>query len=115
VLQAAIGRYPAPGRTAYHAAATPLVLLEQSIPDLKGRLTEGTPGGHGLAGVALRLLVERKGHPPVVLATTRTDADGGFAVSVRVDASRKLRGTLVLHSDPVPGQSAGAFTIGRMG
>lgn len=114
-LQAAIGRYPAPGRTAYHAAATPIVLLEQGIPDLKGRLTEGTPGGHGLVGVRLRLLVERSGHPAVVLATTRTDADGAFAVSVRVDANRKLHGSLVLHSDPVPGQSAGAFTIGRMG
>ena len=60
-------------------------------------------------------LVERAGHPPVVLATTRTDSDGAFAVSVRVDANRKLHGTLVLHSDRVPGQSAGAFTIGRMG
>jgi ABC-type tungstate transport system permease subunit len=114
-LQAAIGRYPAPGKSAYHAAATPLVLLEQDIPDLKGRLTEGTPGGHGLAGVRLRLLVERTGHPAVVLATTRTDSDGAFAISVRVDADRKLHGTLVLHSDSVPGQSAGAFTIGRMG
>jgi tungstate transport system substrate-binding protein len=114
-LQAAIGRYPAPGKSAYHAAATPLVLLEHGIPDLKGRLTEGTPGGNGLEGVRLRLLVERAGHRPVVLATTRTDAEGGFTVSVRVDAGRNLRGTLVLHSDPVPGQSAGAFTIGRMG
>jgi ABC-type tungstate transport system permease subunit len=114
-LQAAIGRYPAPGKSAYHAAATPLVLLEQGIPDLKGRLTEGTPGGNGLVGVRLRLLVERTGHPAVVLATTRTDADGAFTVSVRVDANRKLHGTLVLHSDSVPGQSAGAFTIGRMG
>ncbi len=60
-------------------------------------------------------LVERAGHPPVVLATTRTDSDGAFAVSVRVDAGRNLHGTLVLHSDRVPGQSAGAFTIGRMG
>jgi tungstate transport system substrate-binding protein len=114
-LQAAIGRYPAPGRSAYHAAATPLVLLEQDIPDLKGRLTEGAPGGNGLAGVRLRLLVERSGQPAVVLATTRTDSDGGFAISVRVDADRKLHGTLVLHSDRVPGQQAGAFTIGRMG
>jgi tungstate transport system substrate-binding protein len=114
-FQAAIGRYPAPGRSAYHAAATPLVLLEQDIPDLKGRLTEGAPGGNGLAGVRLRLLVERSGHPAVVIATTRTDSDGGFAISVRVDADRKLHGTLVLHSDPVPGQQAGAFTIGRMG
>ena len=79
-LQAAIGRYPAPGKSAYHAAATPLVLLEQGIPDLKGRLTEGTPGGNGLPGVRLRLLVERAGHPPVVLATTRTDSNGAFAV-----------------------------------
>ena len=114
-LQAAIGRYPAPGKSAYHAAATPLVLLEHGIPDLKGRLTEGTPGGNGLQGVRLRLLVERAGHRPVVLATTRTDAQGGFTVSVRVDAGRNLHGTLVLHSDPVPGQSAGSFTIGRMG
>jgi len=114
-LQAAIGRYPAPGKSAYHAAATPLVLLEQGIPDLKGRLTEGTPGGNGLPGVRLRLLVERTGHPAVVLATTRTDSNGAFAVSVRVDANRNLHGTLVLHSDRVPGQSAGAFTIGRMG
>jgi hypothetical protein len=114
-LQAAIGRYPAPGKSAYHAAATPLVLLEQDIPDLKGRLTEGAPGGNGLVGVRLRLLVERSGRPAVVLATTRTDSDGAFAISVRVDADRKLHGTLVLHSDPVPGQQAGAFTIGRMG
>jgi ABC-type tungstate transport system permease subunit len=114
-LQAAIGRYPAPGKSAYHAAATPLVLLEQGIPDVKGRLTEGTPGGGGLAGVRLRLLVERSGHPVAVLATTRTDANGAFTVSVRIDASRKLHGLLVLHSDAVPGQSAGAFTIGRVG
>jgi ABC-type tungstate transport system permease subunit len=114
-LQAAIGRYPAAGRSAYHAAATPLVLLEQGIPDVKGRLTEGTPGGHGLAGVRLRLLVERPGHRAVVLATTRTDADGAFTVSVRIDPGRKLRGAVVLHSDPIPGQSAGAFTIGRVG
>ena len=91
------------------------MLLEQGIPDLKGRLTEGTPGGNGLAGVRLRLLVERSGHPPVVLATTRTDANGAFTVSVRIDANRKLHGSLVLHSDAVPGQSAGAFTIGRVG
>ena len=114
-LQAAIGRYPAPGKSAYHAAATPLVLLEQGIPDLKGRLTEGTPGGNGLAGVRLRLLVERSGHPPVVLATTTTDENGAFTVSVRIDAGRKLRGSLVLHSDAIPGQSAGAFTIGSVG
>jgi ABC-type tungstate transport system permease subunit len=114
-LQAAIGRYPAPGKTAYHAAATPLVLLEQGIPDLKGRLTEGTPGGNGLAGVRLRLLVERPGHASVVLATTRTDANGAFTVSVRIDANRKLHGSLVLHSDPILGQSAGDFTIGRVG
>jgi tungstate transport system substrate-binding protein len=114
-VQAAIGRYPAPGKSAYHAAATPLVLLEHGIPDLKGRLTEGAPGGKGLDGVRLRLLVERSGHRPVVLATTLTDAEGGFTVSVRVDAGRNLHGTLVLHSDPVPGQSAGSFTIGRMG
>ena len=62
-LQAAIGRYPAPGKSAYHAAATPLVLLEQGIPDLKGRLTEGTPGGNGLPGVRLRLLVRARGPP----------------------------------------------------
>ncbi|HET6171997.1 MAG TPA: hypothetical protein VFD90_05305 [Gaiellales bacterium] len=114
-LQAAIGRYPAPGKSAYHAAATPLVVLEQGIPDVKGRLTEGTPGGHGLAGVRLRLVVERSGQPSVVLATTRTDADGLFTVSVRVDPSRKLHGALVLRSDPVPGQSAGSFRIGRVG
>ena len=60
-LQAAIGRYPAPGKSAYHAAATPLVLLEQGIPDLKGRLTEGTPGGNGLPGVRLRLARRARG------------------------------------------------------
>jgi tungstate transport system substrate-binding protein len=114
-LQAAIGRYPRPGKSAYHAAATPLVLLEQGIPDVKGRLTEGTPGGNGLAGVRLRLLVERSGHRAIVLATTKTDANGAFTVSVRVDANRKLHGSLVLHSDAVPGQSAGAFPIGRVG
>lgn len=115
LLQAAIGRYPAPGKSAYHAAATPLVLLEQGIPDVKGRLTEGTPGGNGLPGVRLRLLVERSGRPAVVLATTRTDANGAFTVSVRIDASRNLHGSLVLHSDAVPGQSAGVFKIGRVG
>ena len=114
-LQAAIGRYPAPGTSAYHAAATPLVLLEQGIPDVKGRLTEGTPGGHGLAGVRLRLLVERAGRPSVVLATTQTDANGAFTVSVRIDPGRKLRGLVVLHSDPSSGQSAGRFRIGRVG
>jgi tungstate transport system substrate-binding protein len=114
-LQDAIGRYPAPGKSAYHAAATPLVLLEQGIPDVKGRLTEGTPGGHGLAGVRLRLVVQRSGRRPVVLATTQTDANGAFAVSVRIDPSRKLRGSVVLQSDPVLGQSAGSFRLGRVG
>src|SRR4029077_20464861 len=114
-LQAAIGRYPAPGKSAYHAAATPLLLLEQGVPDLKGRLTEGTPGGNGLAGVRLRLLVQRAGHPAVLLATMRTGADGEFSSSARVDAKRKLRGTLVVRSYATRGQSAGRFAVGRMG
>jgi ABC-type tungstate transport system permease subunit len=114
-IQQAIDAYPSRKAPSYHAAATPLLLLEQGVPDLKGRLTEGTPGGNGLAGVRLRLVVERSGHKPVVLAVVRTGADGAFSASARVDASRKLRGTLVVHSDPTRGQSAGTFTIGRMG
>jgi ABC-type tungstate transport system permease subunit len=114
-LQGAIDAYPTRKAPGYHAAATPLLLLEQGVPDLKGRLTEGTPGGNGLAGVRLRLLVQRAGHPAVLLATTRTGADGEFSASARVDASRKLRGTLVVRSDATRGQSAGRFTIGRMG
>ena len=86
------------------------------MPDLKGRLTEGTPGGNG----------PRRRPPapgrrsaratrPSLLATTRTGADGEFSASARVDASRKLRGTLVVRSDAARGQSAGTFTVGRMG
>jgi ABC-type tungstate transport system permease subunit len=115
VLQNAIDAYPAPRAPAYHAAATPLLLLEQGVPDLKGRLTEGTPGGNGLVGVRLRVLVQRSGHAAVLLATTRTGADGEFSASARVEANRKLHGTLVVRSDPAPGQSAGLFTVGRMG
>jgi tungstate transport system substrate-binding protein len=114
-IQQAIDAYPTRKAPVYHAAATPLLLLEQGVPDLKGRLTEGTPGGNGLVGVRLRLLVERSGHKSVVLATVLTGADGEFTASARVDASRKLRGTLVLHSDAARGQTAGNFTIGRMG
>ena len=62
------------------------------MPDLKGRLTEGTPGGNGLAGVRMRLLVERSGHKPVLLATDQTGDDGTFTASARVDASRNLHG-----------------------
>ena len=114
-LQNAIGGYPVRGKSAYHAAATPLLLLQQSVPDLKGRLTEGTPGGNGLVGVRLRLFVERPGHRPILLTTTHTGPDGEFSASARVNASRKLQGTLVLHSDAASGQTAGAFTVGRMG
>jgi tungstate transport system substrate-binding protein len=114
-IQQAIDAYPTAKAPVYHAAATPLLLLEQGVPDIKGRLTEGTPGGSGLANVRLRLLVERSGHASVVLATVITGSDGGFTASARVDASRKLRGTLVLHSDAARGQTAGSFTIGRMG
>ena len=114
-LQNAIDAYPTRKAPAYHAAATPLLLLEQGVPDLKGRLTEGTPGGDGLVGVRVRLLVQRSGHPAVLLATTRTGSDGEFSASARVDANRKLRGTLVVRSDAARGQSAGTFTVGRMG
>jgi tungstate transport system substrate-binding protein len=114
-LQSAIDAYPTRKAPGYHAAATPLLLLEQGVPDLKGRLTEGTPGGNGLAGVRLRLIVQRSGHPAVLLTTTRTGDDGEFSASARVDANRKLRGTLVVRSDATRGQAAGTFTIGRMG
>jgi ABC-type tungstate transport system permease subunit len=114
-LQNATDSYPTRKAPAYHAAATPLLLLTHEIPDLAGRLTEGTPGGDGLPGVRLRLLVERAGHKPVLLVTLRTGADGEFTASARVDASRKLRGTLVLRSDAARGQIAGDFRIGRMG
>jgi tungstate transport system substrate-binding protein len=114
-IQLAIDAYPTPRAPVYHAAATPLLLLEQGVPDIKGRLTEGTPGGNGLVGVRLRLLVERSGHKPVVLATVLTGADGEFTASARVDASRRLSGKLVLHSDAARGQTAGSFAIGRMG
>ncbi len=114
-IQQAIDAYPTRKAPAYHAAATPLLLLEQGVPDLEGQLTEGVPGGNGLAGVRLRLVVERPGHKPVVLAVVRTDADGQFTASARVDASRKLQGTLVVRSDAARGQSAGFFPIGRMG
>ena len=114
-LQSAIDAYPTRKAPGYHAAATPLLLLEQGVPDIKGRLTEGTPGGNGLAGVRLRLIVQRQGHPAVLLATTRTGDDGEFSASARVDATRKLRGTLVVRSDPTRGQAAGTFTVGRMG
>jgi tungstate transport system substrate-binding protein len=114
-LQSATDAYPSHASPAYHAAATPLLLLTGEIPDLAGRLTEGMPGGAGLAGVRLRLLVERPGHKAVLLATLRTAADGAFTASARVDASRKLKGTLVLRSDAARGQIAGDFPIGRMG
>jgi hypothetical protein len=114
-IQNATDAYPARTAPAYHAAATPLLLLSQGIPDLEGRLTEGTPGGDGLPGVRMRLLVERAGRKPVLLETLRTGADGSFTASARVDASRKLQGTLVLRSDAARGQIAGNFTIGRMG
>ena len=52
---------------------------------------------------------------PSCSPTTQTDADGAFTVSVRIDPGRKLRGSVVLHSDPSSGQSAGTFTIGRVG
>ncbi len=114
-LQAAIEAYPTRQAPGYHAAAAPLLLLEQGVPDLVGRLTEGTPGGAGLAGVRLRLIVQRPGHPPVLLVSTRTGEHGEFSASARVDASRKLRGTLVVRSDATRGQTAGIFTVGRMG
>ena len=114
-LQNAIDAYPKARAPVYHAAAAPLLLLEQGVPDLKGRLTEGTPGGDGLEGVRLRLLVQRAGHAAVLLATTETGPDGEFSASARVDANRKLRGTLVVRSDAVRGQAAGFFTVGRMG
>ena len=100
-LQAAIGRYPAPGTSAYHAAATPLVLLEQGIPDLKGRLTEGTPGGHGLAGVAAAAARGARG-PPARRARhhARPTPTGRSPSRFASTPSRKLRGSLVLHSDP---------------
>lgn len=69
------------------------------MPDLKGRLTEGTPGGNGLVGVRLRLVVERAGHRPGGLTTVRTGEDGEFTASARVDSSRTLQGTLVVRSD----------------
>lgn len=114
-IQQATDAYPTRKAPVYHAAATPLLLIEEGVPDLKGRLTEGTPGGNGLAGVRMRLLVERSGHKPVLLATVQTGDDGEFTASARVDASRNLHGTLVLRSDPARGQSAGNFPIGRMG
>jgi hypothetical protein len=114
-IQRATDAYPSARAPAYHAAATPLLLLSQGIPDLVGRLTEGTPGGSGLPGVRLRLVVQRAGHAPVLLETLRTGADGSFTASARVEAGRKLQGTLVLRSDAARGQIAGAFRIGRMG
>jgi ABC-type tungstate transport system permease subunit len=114
-IQQATDAYPTRKAPVYHAAATPLLLLEEGVPDLKGRLTEGTPGGNGLAGVRLRLLVERPGAKPILLTTVRTGDDGEFTASARVDADRKLTGTLVLRSDAARGQSAGNFSIGRMG
>lgn len=114
-IQQAIDVYPTRKAPAYHAAATPLLLLEQRVPDLEGRLTEGTPGGNGLEGVRLRLVLEQPGRKPVVLATVRTGPDGVFTASARVDASRKLRGKLVVRSDAARGQAAGNFPIGRMG
>ena len=114
-IQTATDAYPTAKAPAYHAAATPLLLLDQGIPDLHGRLTEGSPGGNGLPGVHLVLLVERAGHKPVQIAAVVTGPAGEFSASARVDASRKLQGTLVLHSDAARGQIAGNFTIGRMG
>ena len=114
-FQNATDAYPTAKAPAYHAAATPLLLLQRGIPDLKGRLTEGSPGGDGLPGVRMLLLVKRAGHRPVRIATVVTGPDGAFTASARVDASRKLTGTLVLHSDAARGQIAGDFTIGRMG
>jgi tungstate transport system substrate-binding protein len=114
-IQQAIDVYPTRKAPVYHAAATPLLLLESGVPDLKGRLTEGTPGGNGLADVRVRVVVEQSGRKPVVLATVRTGPDGEFTASARVDASRKLRGKLVVRSDAARGQSAGNFPIGRMG
>jgi ABC-type tungstate transport system permease subunit len=114
-IQQATGVYPTRKAPVYHAAATPLLLLEERVPDLKGRLTEGTPGGNGLEGVRLRIVVEQSGHKQVVLATVRTGPHGEFTASARVDASRKLHGKLVVRSDAARGQSAGNFPIGRMG
>ena len=114
-IQQAIDRFPTRKAPSYHSAATPLLLLEEGLPDVKGRLTEGTPGGNGLAGVRLRVTVEQSGRKPVVLATVVTGPDGEFTASVRVDASRKLRGKLVVRSDAARGQSPGTFEIGRMG
>lgn len=114
-IQQAIDVFPTRKAPAYHAAATPLLLLEDGLPDVKGRLTEGTPGGNGLVGVRLRVMVEQSGRKPVVLATVVTGPDGEFTASARVDAGRKLRGKIVVRSDPARGQSAGNFAIGRMG
>ncbi len=114
-IQQAIDRFPTREAPSYHAAATPLLLLEEGVPDLKGRLTEGTPGGNGLAGVRLRVMVEQTGRKPVVLATVHTGPDGEFTASARVDAGRKLRGKLVVRSDAARGQAPGNFEIGRMG
>jgi tungstate transport system substrate-binding protein len=114
-IQNATDSYPVRRAPAYHAAATPLLLLTHGIPDLVGRLTEGTPGGDGLPGVRMRLLVVRAGHQPVLLETVRTGAGGEFTASARVDASRNLHGRLVLRSDAARGQTAGNFRIGRMG
>ncbi len=115
-IQQATDAFPRRKAPIYHAAATPLLLLEDgALPDLKGRLTEGTPGGKGLVGVRLRLLVERPGHKAVLLDTVESEEDGAFTASARVDANRKLRGTLVLRSDAARGQAPGTFVIGRMG
>ena len=115
-IQNATDAYPSRKAPAYHAAATPLLLLTHGIPDLAGRLTEGTPGGDGLPGVRMRLLVARSGHAPVLLQTVRTGAGGEFTASARVDAGRNLHGTLVLRSDAGRGQTAGGTSrIGRMG
>jgi tungstate transport system substrate-binding protein len=114
-IQQAIDAYPTRKAPYYHAAATPLLLLEEGVPDLKGRLTEGTPGGNGLEGVRLRVMVEQAGRKPVVLTTVLTGPNGEFTASARVDASRKLRGNIVVRSDAARGQSPGNFPIGRMG
>ena len=114
-IQSATDAYPTATAPSYHAAATPLLLLDQGIPDLHGRLTEGSPGGNGLPGVRMVLLVERAGHKPVQIVAVVTGPAGEFSASARVDASRKLQGTLVLHRDAARGQIAGNFTIGRMG